>query len=42
MPSRIVLESTFEETWNDMRVGKFALMMPVSTSTEGRCVARMR
>jgi hypothetical protein len=24
-----------------MRVGKFALIMPVMTSTLGRCVARM-
>ena len=25
-----------------MRVGKFALMVPVITSTDGRCVAMMR
>jgi len=25
-----------------MRVGRFALMTPVMTSTEGRCVARIR
>src|SRR2546425_9386341 len=40
--SRIVRESVFEATWNAMRAGKFALMRPVSTSTEGRCVARIR
>ena len=40
--SRIVRESTFAETWNAMRVGKFALMRPVMTSTDGRCVARIR
>ena len=37
--SRGFRESTREETWKDMRAGKFALMTPVSTSTEGRCVA---
>ncbi len=26
-------------TWKLMRVGKFALMVPVITSTDGRCVA---
>ncbi len=31
--------SIFEVTWKLMRVGKFALMVPVMTSTEGRCVA---
>ena len=30
------------ETWNAMRVGMLALIRPVITSTEGRCVARMR
>ena len=30
------VESTIEETANEMRVGKFALMSPVMTSTEGR------
>ena len=40
--SRMVRESTFAETWNAMRVGMFALMRPVITSTEGRCVARIR
>ena len=33
--------SIFEVTWKEMRVGKFALMVPVMTSTDGRCVARM-
>jgi hypothetical protein len=28
-------------TWKEMRVGKLALMVPVMTSTEGRCVAMM-
>ena len=31
-----------EATWNAMRVGKFALMSPVTTSTDGRCVAMIR
>ena len=29
-------------TWKEMRVGKLALMVPVITSTEGRCVAAIR
>ncbi len=33
--------SIFEVTWKEMRVGKLALMVPVMTSTEGRCVAMM-
>ena len=33
--------SILEVTWNEMRVGKFALMVPVMTSTDGRCVARI-
>ena len=33
--SRIVLESTFEETRNDILDGIFALINPVITSTEG-------
>jgi len=40
--SRMVRESTLEETWKEMRVGKLALMTPVMTSTEGRWVAMMR
>ena len=40
--SRIVRESVRDETWNEMRAGKFALMTPVSTSTLGRCVASTR
>ena len=40
--SRIVRESIFDVTWNAMRDGKFALMRPVMTSTDGRCVARIR
>ena len=36
---RIVRLSTFEVTWNETRVGKFALIVPVITSTEGRWVA---
>src|SRR6185437_6437391 len=38
---RMVRESIFEVTWKEMRVGKFALIVPVMTSTDGRCVARM-
>ncbi len=34
--------SILEVTWKEMRVGKLALMVPVMTSTEGRCVARMQ
>ena len=37
--SRIVRESTLADTWNAMRHGMFALMRPVITSTDGRCVA---
>jgi hypothetical protein len=33
--------SILEVTGNEMRVGKLALMVPVMTSTDGRCVARM-
>jgi hypothetical protein len=40
--SRIVRESIFDDTWNAMRVGMFALISPVITSTDGRCVARIR
>ena len=36
---RMVRESNLEMTWKEMRVGKFALMVPVMTSTDGRCVA---
>ena len=39
---RIVRLSIFEVTWKEIRVGKFALIVPVMTSTEGRCVAMMR
>ena len=39
--SRIVRESTFADTWNAMRHGMLALMRPVMTSTDGRCVARI-
>jgi len=28
--------------WKEMRVGKLALIVPVMTSTDGRCVAMMR
>ena len=38
----MVLESTFDDTWKAMRLGMFALISPVITSTEGRWVARMR
>ena len=40
--SRIVRESIFDDTWNATRVGMFALIRPVITSTDGRCVARIR
>ena len=35
-------ESVWEETANAIRDGTFALIMPVITSTEGRCVASTR
>jgi hypothetical protein len=38
----MVRESTFEETRKAIRLGKFALIRPVMTFTEGRCVARIR
>ena len=34
--------SIFDVTWKEMRVGKFALIVPVMTSTEGRCVAMIK
>ena len=37
----MVRESILEVTWKLTRVGKFALMVPVMTSTDGRCVAMM-
>ncbi len=42
LPSSTVRESTLEATWKAMRVGKLALMSPVTTSTEGRWVAMIR
>src|SRR3990167_5735124 len=42
LPSRTVRESTLDATWKAMRVGKFALINPVTTSTEGRWVAMIR
>ena len=42
LPSSTVRESTLEATWNAMRVGKLALINPVTTSTDGRCVATIR
>jgi hypothetical protein len=39
---RIVRLSILEATLKLMRAGKFALMVPVTMSTEGRCVAMMR
>ena len=42
LPSRIVRESVFDCTRNEMRDGRFALMSPVMTSTDGRCVASSR
>ena len=32
----MVREPIFEETWNATRVGKFARIRPVMTSTDGR------
>ena len=40
--SRITRLSIIDETLNDMRIGMFDLMRPVMTSTDGRCVARIR
>ena len=40
--SRIVRESIREVTWKETRAGTLALMRPVMTSTDGRCVARIR
>ncbi|KAG0921601.1 hypothetical protein G6F32_015030 [Rhizopus arrhizus] len=40
--SRMVRESILELTWKAMRVGMLALIRPVITSTDGRCVARIR
>ena len=40
--SRIVRESTCDETVRAIRLGIFALISPVITSTEGRCVAITR
>ena len=42
LPSRMVRESTWDDTANAMRLGILALMMPVMTSTEGRWVAMTR
>ncbi len=40
--SSIVRESTCDDTANAMRLGMFAFIMPVMTSTDGRCVAMTR
>ncbi len=40
--SRMVRESTAEAVANAMRAGMFALMSPVMTSTDGRCVPSTR
>src|SRR4026208_1258363 len=40
--SRITRESVWLETANAIRLGTFALIIPVITSTDGRCVARTR
>jgi hypothetical protein len=37
--SKIVLESIYDANENDAREGRFALIKPVTTSVEGRCVA---
>jgi Lhr-like helicase len=36
------LKKKIKELWNEILDGKFALMTPVMTSTDGRCVAMMR
>ena len=40
--SRITRESVCDETANAIRDGTFALIIPVITSTDGRCVASTR
>jgi hypothetical protein len=40
--SRITRLSVWLETANAIRDGTFALIIPVITSTDGRCVARTR
>ena len=40
--SRMVRLSTFDATRNPIRLGKLALIRPVSTFTEGRWVAKIR
>ena len=42
VPSRIVRESTADAVANATRAGMFALMSPVMTSTDGRCVPSTR
>ena len=39
---RMVIESGLLRSMKLMRVGKFALMMPVTTSVDGRWVATIR
>jgi hypothetical protein len=38
----MVRESTLVATRNEIRAGKFALINPVITSTDGRCVANTK
>ncbi len=40
--SRMVRESAMDETPNAIRDGIFALITPVMTSTDGRCVAMIK
>ncbi len=40
--SRMTRESACEDVMNAMREGMFALISPVTTSTDGRCVATTR
>src|SRR5262249_44794628 len=42
LQSRMVRESIFVATRKEMRDGKLALIKPVITSTDGRCVASTR
>ena len=42
LASRIVRESTLLATRKEIRAGKLALIKPVITSTDGRCVAKIK
>ncbi|OQA35146.1 MAG: hypothetical protein BWY54_00723 [Candidatus Dependentiae bacterium ADurb.Bin331] len=40
--SKIIRESILEATLNAIRLGKLTLIIPVITSTDGRCVATIK